>query len=305
MHKFWEVYFAPEDGGAASALTTPPAATPPASGAPSGSGDPGVGGTSPWYQTAIPAEHHKAITEKGWDKLGQEDFAKTVFGAHAGLEKLLGRTRLAVPRDATDVEAIGALQKTLGWPATAKDYKIEGLSEAYTKALSPEIREAYLDAMHKAGVTQKQAETLFKLNEAQFTKVQESAAAEQAKALETQQNALAIEWGAATEANKKMAAATMRAFGLDEPTLTKIETVLGYDGLYKLMHSIGAKTMEDGFAGIGTSSAGFGGTPQAANAEIQKLINDREFQTKLQHRDPRIRKDALEKWEGLHKQAAG
>ena len=243
---------------------------------------------------------HPTLTAKGWDKVAQGEFPNTVLEAYTGLEKLVGRQRLAVPKDATDQEAYDALYNTLGRPGKPGDYKLDALDANYTKALDPAVKQHYLDAMHKAGIGQTQAEALFKANQEQWLGAAAAQEAAREAAAKTQKDSLALEWGMKADANTAIAKSTVRALDIPEETLSKLEDTLGYDGLFKLLHQIGAKFSEHGFVGTG-QGGDFGGGPEAARAEITKLTTDTEFQAKLQHRDPRIRKDALDRWEELHK----
>lgn len=306
MFKRYEAFYAADDGGTGGGVAGTGGAAGGAAGGQGGAmgaGGPGAaGGTSPWFQDTIRADFHPTLAAKGWDKVDAKEFPNTVLEAYSGLEKLVGRSRLAVPKDAEDREAWDAIYSTMGRPGKATDYKLEGLPEEYGKALDPAVKQVYLDALHKAGVGDKAAAELFQLNATQWAGAQAAQAAAAVKANEEQQNALALEWGAKAEANTQIAKAAVRMLGLDAETMAKMETGLGYDGLHKFLYGIGSKLGEAGFAGTGGDNTGFeGGNPAAARAEITKLSQDRDFQAKLQHRDPRVRQDALARWEDLHK----
>ena len=305
MFKQQRVCYAPENeglGGAAGggALVGGTTATSGLQGGAAGGGAGAGGPGAPWYTSAVRADLHPALAAKGWDKIGQAEFPNTVLEAYTGLEKLVGRARLAVPKDASDTEAHNALYNALGRPGKASEYKLAGIDEAYMKAIPPETKQRYLDAMHAAGIGEAQAEALFKANQAEWDTGREAKQAAALAANKAQSDALALEWGMGLEGNKRIAGTAVKALGLDEPTLTKMEDALGYDGLYKLLHNFGSKFQEDRLLGTGQASE-FGSSPEAAKSEITKLAGDKEFQAKLQHRDPRVRAPALEKWEELHK----
>ena len=245
-------------------------------------------------------ELHGTLAAKGWDKVTAAEFPNVALEAYRGLESLIGRNRIAVPKDAGDVEAFNAIYSTLGRPPKADGYKLEGLDPVYAKALAPEVKAHYLQAMYDAGIGEEQALKLFKANESQFLGAEAAKLEAASKAEATQINALALDWGEKLDANKAIAQSAVRALGLDEKALGALETGLGYDGLYKFLHGIGTKFGEHGFVGKG-EPGGFGDSPQHARAEIDRLAHDKEFQVKLQHRDPRVRAPALEQWEALHK----
>jgi hypothetical protein len=93
-----------------------------------------------------------------------------------------------------------------------------------------------------------------------------------------EEQGLKKDWGMAFDQNINVAKQAAQAFGLDGPTIDKLEESMGFAGLMKFMHKIGSGMGEDNFVS-GQNSSGFNGalSPQAAKQKIQDLRADNEF----------------------------
>jgi hypothetical protein len=99
--------------------------------------------------------------------------------------------------------------------------------------------------------------------------------------LGVEEGALRSEWGHAHDQNVSVGKSAATALGIDEATIDKMESVMGYSGVMKFFHNIGSKIGEDSFVGgdKGGGSAGFKGalSPHAAQERLTALRGDPEY----------------------------
>lgn len=188
------------------------------------------------------------------------------------LESIVGRNRLAVPKDPADHEAYTALYKALGHPADKAGYEItlpEGGNQAY--------QDAMLEVFHKEGVSVRQAQAIAKISNELVT----AAAAEREAQFATQSaadlTAVKKEWGQESDSNFAAAQRARVQFGIEQPMLEKIERAIGTKDMLGLLSKIGHGLTEDRGAGAGGSSAVPAGTPEAAQAKLNELKNDKDW----------------------------
>jgi hypothetical protein len=117
---------------------------------------------------------------------------------------------------------------------------------------------------------------------------------------EQAQSKLKTEWGAAHDQNVALAQKAAKAFGFTKEELDAMESVIGYDGVFKRMHALGTKIGEPDFqTGTGTPAQGGKMTPEQAKASIAALRQDKEYVAKYMKGDGESRR----KMEDLHKMA--
>jgi hypothetical protein len=264
-----------------------------AGGAASGAGTPPPTTTNDWT-TGLTDEH------KGYAQLKGFKDPASVIDSYRNLEKHMGAPKerlMVLPEKADDVEAWKQIHNRLGRPEKPEGYQFKLADEAGGEKLSSFLRNQF----HELGITTKQAESLMtKYGEFFTSEVTETNTAMQTELL-NQQTALKTQWGSAHDQNINIAKKAAMAFGLDAPTIDKMEAALGYDGVMKHLYAIGSKIGEDKFV-AGGNGQGFGGqilTPEAAQVRITELKSDKAFFDKLNAKD----QESLNLWNKLHAQA--
>ncbi len=275
------------EGGGGGAETPAPAGEAPTGGAPAADG--------PWYkQAGIADDHHSWLESKQFADMN------TALASYRSLEGVIGRDRLAVPKDAEDQSAYDAIYKTLGRPDSPDKYELPENSK-----IDGDQWKAFAPIFHEAGVSQKQAAQILSAYEARATELHEAAEVERANQETAQIAALEKEWGSAHKANSDIASRAFRALGLDEATTDKVEQAIGYDATMKLFHKIGSgmsesRLIQDGEPG----DQGAGTTLEGAQKKLDALLHDAEFSKRYHNSDPRVRQPAIEQVEAIQKQIA-
>ena len=279
------------EGEGAGAGTPPPAGSTPPAGTP-----PPAGSEGPWYkQAGVADEHHDWLAAKQFGDLN------TALTSYRSLEGVMGRERLAIPKDGEDAPAYDAIYKTLGRPDNAEGYKLPEGSK-----ISGDEWKVFAPIFHEAGVSQSQAEKILGAYEKRAGEISAAAEVERGNQEQAQVKQLTDEWGSANEANSDIASRAFRALGIDEATSDAIESAIGYYKTMKLFHAIGAGMSEpalrqDGKAG---DAAGQSGTVESLQRKMKDLFADQAFMDKYTHSDPRVRKDPIEQIQAIQKQIA-
>lgn len=279
------------NSGTTGAGTTPPAPAASGGGAPPASAAP----AATWVDALSP-ELKGFAENKGFKD------PSALLESYRNLEKLqgVGPDRLLKLPEKPDDPEWGNIYKRLGKPEKPEDYTIKPLDESPTS-------KAFVDwakkTFHETGLTTKQAEALVaKWNEQNQNYVKAADEAQTAK-LQEQQASLKKEWGAAYDHQMKVAKEAARAFGITPEQVDQLETVMGYDGVFKHLHAIGSKIGEGSFVTGGNTSgnAGFSApmSPAAAQDRIAQLKMDHEFAKKYTSGDF----EAKQTMERLHKYA--
>jgi hypothetical protein len=225
---------------------------------------------------------------------GPEDLIKAARNS----EKMIGLDKLPLPKDDNDVDGWNRVYEKLGRPKAANEYKLvlpENADQTYVQTMAK--------AMHEAGLSQRQAERLSKINlefQTQFQKQQQIAQA----AKDTQATAaLRAEWGAAWDQQVEHARRFEREFGIDEATRHKFYGALGMAETVKFFNKLGLALTED--KRVGGEGSGFGAkTPAQAKYEIDQLKLDKSFMDAYMDRNHPGHAGAMEKMTRLQNWAA-
>lgn len=270
------------------------AAAPAAAAAPAG----GAAGAAAfdWAQAGLDTDTLTYVQAKGFKDI------PSVVSSYRNFEKLQGVPQdrlLKLPGADAKPEEWAPVFDKLGRPADPSKYELAkfdiGLDEKATEQFVGFLRNTF----HGLGISNKQAAGFTqKWSEFVTAQVREQNAAAEQKAV-AEEGELKNEWGAQFDKNVNMAGQGVQALGLDTETLDAIENAIGYGRTMKLMHAIGSKMGEAGYAG-GDIPAG-GGGKAAAIAEIASLRNDIEFGKKIAAGDA----EAKAKWDRLHLAAYG
>jgi len=255
-----------------------------------------------WFK-ALSAEDQAYAKNKGWDKA--EDAPGAMFKGYKNLETMMGadkagRTMLA-PKDANDTEALNAIYDRLGRPKEASEYKIE-----VPEGTDPALANTFKTAFHKSGLSTKQAETLTQVYKAaeldNMAKIKE-VHADQVEAL---QKELGTGWDKFVETGR----AGIKAAGLDKADVKRAENAMGPQKFAKMMALLGKHHMEadpppndtrDGGGNLNLNKM----TATQAQEKITALRADKEFMSRYDSNDPKIREQAMNELNGYYKIVSG
>lgn len=273
-----------------AAMAAPPAATPAAPAAPSTETvNPGA------WQAGFNDDLKGYIGLKGFKDPGQ------LADAYRSLEKLQGVPQdrlMKLPEQFYDEKGLltpggREIYERLGAPKDAKDYGIDAPKEGGDPARLQNFLKTALDL----GLTKAQAQKLAASDgeySSGFTAaMQEKSAAE----FRNQQQALAKDWGAASEQNTRIAADAVRQLGWDSKKIDAVSAAIGHAETMKLLCNLGKAVGESAF--IGGQRAAGPLEPATAQTRIRELQADRDFGAKLMNGDA----EAKATWQRLHEQA--
>lgn len=209
------------------------------------------------------------VQNKGW-----KDPAAVIDG-YRNLEKFVG-----VPQDKllrlpdwnkADKVELDQFYNKLGRPADPKGYELP-----LPEGDSGEFAEWAKGIFHESGLTATQAKNIAaKWNEYQQQIAQKMGETGKQN-FQMQEANLKREWGAAFDQEVGYAKKAAKNLGLQEGQIDALQASLGFDGLMKMMNSIGKKLGEDQFVSGGASKDG-PMTPAGAKARINALRADKDW----------------------------
>lgn len=261
------------------------------------SSPPAEGGGQPAGSDQAPAGWLAGLAEdergyvggKGWrepsDLLKSYRELEEVMGAKSG-----GRA-LVLPKDENDREAFDKVYEALGRPAEADGYGLGEMLADYPA--DPEFLASMGQAMHQAGLSTKQAQSL-----AQAYQAAEQAVLEQHRRAHNE--GVAQVGDSFSPAEKDAAKRGFNFLGISDQEARTIEIFLGVPRAAEVFKKIGTALGEDR-APAGNGAADPIGSPTAARDKIGRLMADPLFSKRYLDGD----RDALAQMERLAKQAAG
>jgi hypothetical protein len=280
------------DAGGAAAATTGDAGAAAQGGTPAA----GAGTAAVTAQPAAEAPWHGELTtedigwlqNKGWfgTELAKADTRKSfpaMVKANRGLETILGRNRIAAPKDAADTEGWNAFYAAGGRPASWQAYDLkapEGGDQALTDAIA--------EMAHTEGLSTRQLNAMATKLSALGNERQAAQQAADDQAFNTNSHheleGLRTEWGNGADAKFAAGQRAARTFGIDKAVMSKMERAIGTKTFLTVMANMGAAISED--AGAGGSSTHTGAmTLEMAKARLGELSKDTAWQAKLQAGD--------------------
>lgn len=257
----------------------------------------GAGGQDdkPWYSALAPEYQTNPYVAQSKDI---NSFVKSAIDTKG----MVGANTIKLPSDkATDAE-LGEFYTKLGRPAEATGYTptvkpaAEGLVDA-------PVMEHMQTTFHKLGLTAAQGQGVLDAYLSQVNTGYEASTAQETATKSQGVATLKTEWGPKYDNNVKTAQLAINKYGGPE-LMAKIDgTGLGNDvDFIKFMHTMGLQLLDDD-ALSGESGGSFGGTPMAAQQEIEALKMDTDFQTALNTREAPGHKAAVDRWLAVHQKA--
>ena len=263
-----------------------------------GGGDQNAGADPDWYsQLSADGGDGDNPSIRDWVKAtGVRDLEGLAKVARDNQKALRESGRIKVPGEGATPEEIASFNKAIGVPEAPTDYAITAPKDADGNDLplnSPLI-EKLTAAAHKNGLPKTGFEAVVQEyiqsqldDQATFDREQQTLAQGKVK-----------EWG--SEADAKLAAIDVaaRALNLDSKKLVALRNALGADFALDMMAKLGAGMSEDALVTGGRQR--FGTSGAEAQAEMDRLKTDTDFQKKLADRDA----GALARWDRLQDAAA-
>lgn len=237
-------------------------------------------GSVPTGNPAPAGEWYAGISDEGLRGYVQTKGFKDVpalADAYRNLEKLQGvpQDRLLKLPDKPDAPEWDGVYSRLGRPEKPEGYELKFDGD-------PAFATRMAAAMHKAGVPKSAAGALNAEWNAYVSELIEADTREKQQKDATEMAALRGEWGNDYAKHEELARRAGREFGLAEADFQAISSALGSSKTLKLFQSIGSKMAEPGpFDPSGQSrSSSFGLTPEAAKAQINVLMSDKDWTAK-------------------------
>lgn len=245
---------------------------------------------TPWYSTIPEEAVRKHVEAKGY--VNPAELAM----ANWSLTKMQrgDSTVIGLPGNDATPEQMNEFYSKLGRPDAPEQYEFKfGEDVKVDDGMVQFARSAF----HEAGLTPAQAQLVAdKWN--QFSAQQgQDFQAQLTEQNEKELQDLAAEWGDDLEKNKAAGRRAVKALGLDEDTINRIEDNIGGAPVVKLLALIGRKSDEGGFA-AGSQAADPNNpatmTKEQAAQRIQQLQGDAQFQAKYTDKNHPEHKGAVE-----------
>ena len=218
-------------------------------------------------------------------------------------QKMIGAEKMPTPREDWNDSEWEAFYSKAGRPDTADAYSDpESEADGDGVQLPDDKVKAFKEKFYELGLSEKQAKGLMDYYMEDVSSEYSSMRDNQAKSIEDATSQLREEFGRDFDLNIELARGAVKKFG-DEGLVSFLEeSGLGNEpSLIKAFASIGRMVSEDDARG-GSSSMSLNGSANA-QSEIQSLKMDGKFQEMLMSRNATGHKEALERWEMLHRLA--
>lgn len=231
------------------------------------------------------------VQNKGWKDPIQ------MLDGYRNLEKLLGADKannaIIIPKDTADAKEWNAVYDRLGRPSAPDGYKVE-----IPQGGDKDFHDASMAKFYELGLNKMQGEKLANWYNDTILKEIKEREVKNEQVFQQEDSEVKREWGQAYTQNLAQTQVAVRGLGLSADMVDKISSAIGHKATMNLFQKIGAGMREDTLVGSGS---GFGSilTPGQAKAEIQRLVQDKDFSKKYLNGDA----DSLNRMKILHEYA--
>jgi len=280
-------FFREGEGAGAGAGDPPPAGAPPAGGVPGqmggGAPPPAADAGSPWWHTMGPGPVRDLMATKNYSST--DELANAYWNANKALNG--AADVLTIPGVEATEEQKTAYRTQLGIPADIKGYddsiKLDGINNV-NEPLLAFAKQAMFDADVPAAKAQQMIDSWEKFVATQNEAFETDAKAKSDAAIAALRTEVGGEFDTLIDNGKR----AVQALGLPDADLAAIEQAAGTAPVMRLLSQLGSRIRE---GGLNVPPGGGGGgqeftTPEAAQAEINRLNADATFQeayTKAEH----------------------
>jgi hypothetical protein len=235
---------------------------------------------------------------------GAAPSVERLASSYRNLEKLVGAEKagrtVTLPGPDADPDTLGEFFTRLGRPEQPDGYAVpEGVQ--VNEARLTEARQK----AHEIGLTDKQFEAMISWDNEFVTNMAQSAEAERKQAAEKAEAELRQEWGGAYDQRVEAVNKAAEALEMTQDQLAGLREAMGPAAAMKFVYGLGSRLGEDLTPTdvAGKKSAEL--TPDAAQAEWNRLRNDTGFQQAWLNKSDPQHQWALEKKAQLMRQIAG
>jgi hypothetical protein len=262
--------------------------------------------------TGAPAPFYETFEDeglRGWvgSKFqGADPSVERLANSYRNLEKLVGAEKagrvVELPGPDADPDTMSSFYNRLGRPEAADKYTVpEGVE------VSEQRLEAARSKAFELGITDKQFQNLVQWDAEFVGEVQQQSQAERQQAAQKAEAELRNEWGGAYDQRIEAVNRTATSLGMTKEQLSGLRDSMGPSAAMKFVYDLSSKLGEDAPPGEGggTPEGGSALTPEAANAEWNRLRNDKAFQDAWLNKSDPQHNWAMAKKQSLMRQIAG
>ena len=250
---------------------------------------------APWYDGLPPELKSAPYVMQSKDL---SSFVKSAIDT----KSMVGANVIKLPGEKATDEERNAFYDSLGRPKDHAGYK-NTVAPKVDTLLDPGVMETMQKTFHGLGLSEKQGQGILDAYMGIINSGYDASEARTQAAYQEGVAALKTDWGVNYDNNVKTAQLALRQLGDEALMKTIDESGLGNNPAFiKFMHAVGVKLLDDEAIG-GDGGGAFGGTPMAAQQEIERLKIDMEFQTALNTAAHPGHKAAVDRWENLFRQA--
>lgn len=256
-------------------------------------GSAGAAGTQPnAWNAGFDEETSAYVQNKGWQSPAD------ILSSYRNLEKFAGGSKnlIEMPGMDADETTLNNFFNKLGRPEAPDKYGLKAPEGA-----DPELVNWFKANAHKAGLTDKQAASLFDAWNGMSGERMQAMQQQMREQSEREITELKKEWGQGYDSQIDAGRRAAAALGYDEAKLGAIEDKLGTAEMLRLFATLGSKMGEDSFEGGDRTGTSFGVTPAAAKQQIADLKMDKNFMNEYLNGNP----DAINKMKRLMESAHG
>jgi len=253
-----------------------------------------------WF-SAYSEDTQSLITNRGYDKLDQNEAFEALAGGYKNLHSKMGGNHDELFKITADMspEDRSSVYNALGRPET-----VEGYSYQSQEGDSPELVDHFKSVAHELGLTENQVSKMIPMLNEKIVAIGGDHTAQ----INAQNNegleALQKEWAGSWDTKLNIATRAAEHFGITDDMQTAIVQSGQSAGFIKALNSIGSLMAEGQMIGMSASDqkASIGAmSKQEAQAEISNRQGDPEFRARMSSTDRKVSEAAAKEMEKYYK----
>jgi len=223
------------------------------------------------WKKGLPADYVNSPTMQKFTD--DPDGLLKAIESHLNLEKLLGHTKVPLPKDENDLAGIAIFNKALGVPDKPEGYNLKDPTIPESMKALTFDKKIFQETIHKFGLTPKQAAGLWQAYTEMSMGAYNKYVTDNNNQLAQLVNGLRQEWGDAYDTNVELGQAVINKFSNDQDMNDWITaTILKDPRGAKFLAKIGGQFAENRIGEFKYQR--FALTPEQAQQEIDKIMND-------------------------------